>query len=436
MEPELTGQGRHRSTVEVLREQAEALLRTGSSVDLPAPVEDIPKLVHELRVHHVELEMQNEELRQAQQTLAEACDHYTQLYDFSPAGYVTLTTDGVIVEANLRFCTMIGVHRKLVLQQPFSSFVAPQDWDLFRRHCLEVVASGTMLSCRIRLLPKDGRPLIMHVDSLSIKDTERHGVHIETAMLDITQREKAESAVRESQRKVQETTARLVTVQDEERRRIARDLHDDFCQRLTAAILELGMLPKRHPGPWASPAHHLQPTKAILSDLLTGLRDLSHELHPDQMASMALDNALRSLLADFTERSGIATKLYASLEPSLSPSISPAVHTCVYRIVQECLSNVRKHAKAKRVSVTLAASDAIELLIKDDGQGFEPQAVDGARHLGLTSMRERVKQLEGTITIESRPGAGTTISIRIPIPSVPDSPEQPPPRRSDSIAPA
>jgi PAS domain S-box-containing protein len=410
---------------QVLREQAEAVLRAGSPADMPVLSEDIPKLVHELQVHHVELEMQNEELRQAQQTLVEACDHYTQLYDFSPAGYVTLTPDGIIEEANLRFCTTVGVHRKSVLHQPFHSFVAPQDWDIFRRHCLDVVASGTTTTCRLRLLPKDGRPLIMHVESMSIKDTERHGVHIETAMLDITQRETAESAVRESQRKVQVIAARLVTAQDDERRRIARDLHDDYCQRLTAAILELGMLPKRHPGPWASPAHHLQPVKALLSGLLSGLRDLSHELHPDQMAFVALDDALRNLLADFTETTRIATTFHASFDPSHLP---PAVNTCVYRIVQEGLSNVRKHAKAKRVSVTVAASDSIELLIKDDGQGFEPQAVGGSHHLGLTSMRERVEQLDGTITITSRPGAGTTISIQIPIPSVPELIGTVPPR--------
>ncbi len=399
---------------EVLREQAEAALRAGQPV-MPTLPQDISKLVHELQVHHVELEMQNDELRQAQQTLAEACDHYTQLYDFSPAGYVTLTTDGVITEANLRFCTMVGVHRKSVLQQPFQTFVAPQDWDVFLRHCLEVVASGTTHRCRLSVLPKDGRPLALQMESMSIKDTEGHGVQIETAMLDMTQKEEAEIAVRASQRKVQETAARLSTAQDDERRRIARDLHDDYCQRLTVAILELGMLPKRHPGPWASPAHHLQSVKATLSSLLSDLRELSHELHPYQVASVALNDALRHLLADFTEKSHVATDLHTTPESIRHP---PEISSALYRIVQECLANVLKHAKAKRVSVTVAGlANAVDLLITDDGQGFVPEAVDGSRHLGLTSMRERVAQLDGKITIDSRPGAGTTISIRIPAPS-------------------
>lgn len=397
---------------EGLRAQAEAALRAGQPVMAPLP-QDIPKLMHELQVHHVELEMQNDELRQAQQTLAEACDHYTQLYDFSPAGYVTLTPDGVITEANLRFCTMIGVHRKAVLQQPFQSFVVPQDWNVFLRHCLEVVASGTMHTCRLSVLPKDGPPLIMQMQSMSIKNTEGHGVQIETAMLDMTHREEAEIAVRESQRKVQEIAARLSTAQDDERHRIARDLHDDYCQRLTVAILELGMLPKRYPGPWASPAQHLQSVKDVLSGLLSDLRDLSHDLHPYQIASVTLNDALRHLLADFTKQSYVATDLHATPESIRLPQ---EISNALYRIVQECLANVLKHAKAERVRVTVAGlPDAVDLLITDDGQGFVPEAVDGSHHLGLISMRERAEQLRGKLTVTSRPGGGTLISVRIPL---------------------
>ena len=94
----------------------------------------------------------------------------------------------------------------------------------------------------------------------------------------------------------------------------------------------------------------------------------------------------------------------------------PAISTCLYRVTQEGLTNIRLHAKAKRASVTLnGLPDAIELLIKDDGHGFVPEAVIGSHHLGLTSMRERVEQLNGTMRIISRPEWGTTIVIQIPL---------------------
>ena len=120
-------------------------------------------------MQHVQLEMQNEELRQSQETLADACDHYTQLYDFSPSGYVTLTPDGILQEANLRFCAMVGVNRKLVLHRPFMDFVVPQDWELLRRHCADVLEVETTQTCKLRLLPKTGLPLVMHVESMTVQ---------------------------------------------------------------------------------------------------------------------------------------------------------------------------------------------------------------------------------------------------------------------------
>jgi PAS domain S-box-containing protein len=375
--------------------------------------EDIPTLVHQLQVQHVQLEMQNEELRQAQETLAEACEHYTQLYDFSPAGYVTLTPEGMIEETNLRFCALVGLHRKFIVQRPFSDFVVTEDWEVFQQHCRSVLESGTTHTCKLRFSQHTGRVLVMHVESLRVKDRDSSQRKIQSAMLDITTMEHAEQAMQDSQQKLQYTAAKLLTAQDEERRRIARDLHDDFCQRLATLNLEIALLPKRHPGGWSDPTHQLQPLKAMLVTLLSDLRDFSHDLHPEQTASITLDDALRAYVADFTGRTHIAATYHAALQ---TVPLRPAISTCLYRVTQEGLTNIHLHAKAKRASVTVnGLPDAIELLIKDDGQGFVPESVPGSHHLGLTSMRERVEQLNGTMKINSRAEWGTTISIQIPL---------------------
>ena len=399
---------------ERLRQRAEQALRIGSVKTWSAPM-DTQELIHELQVHHVELDMQNEDLRLAQHALAESSDHYIQLYDFSPAGYVTHTPEGLIEEANLRFCALLGVPRKQLLQQGLVSFIAPQDWEVFRRHCVDVLAApGTMHTCKLRLLPKSGAPLIMQVESLSVTNVKRPGRHIETAMLDRTHQEAAEIAARESERKVQKTAVRLLMAQADERRRIARDLHDDHCQRVTAAILELGMLPKRHPAPWTSPAEHLKPVKAILGRLLSDLRGFSHDLYPHRPTPMELEDALRALLADFTETSQIVTELHVTLGSMHPPQ---EICACLYHILQESLSNVRKHAQAKMVSVVVRGlPDSVELFVKDDGQGFVPEAVNGLHHLGLISMRERVEELQGKFSITSQLRSGTTLSIQIPLP--------------------
>jgi PAS domain S-box-containing protein len=378
------------------------------------PPDDIPKLVEQLHVQHVQLEMQNEELRQSQEALTEACDHYTQLYDFSPSGYVTIKPDGILEEANLRFCAMVGVNRKLVLNRPFIDFVVPQDWELFRRHCADVLEVGTTQTCKLRLLPKTGLPLVMHMESMPVKNPVKPAGRIQSAMLDITMMERAERVIRENQLQMQHTAAKLMTAQDEERRRIARELHDDYCQRLAALILEVGLLPRRHPGAWTNPVRQLQPIKAALSTLLADLRDLSHDLHPGQTTSVALDQALRTYLSDFKETTRIETTFESDPRPLHVPA---SVSTCLYRITQEGLTNIRKHAKATRVSVSINNRPrGLELVIKDDGRGFEPDTVAGTHHLGLTSMRERVEQLDGTLTITSKPAGGTTLSIHVPLP--------------------
>ena len=376
--------------------------------------EDIPALVQQLQVQQVELEMQNEELRQAQETLAEACEHYTQLYDFSPAGYVTLSSEGTIEEANLRFCALLGLNRTFVVQRSIFDLVVPEDWKVFQGHCQKVLNSGTTHICKLRFPRRTVPSLVMHVESLRVKDRDSSQWKIQSAMLDITGMEQAEKAVQESQQKLQYTAAKLVTAQDEERRRIARDLHDDYCQRLSLIILEIGLMTKRHPEGWKD-ATHLQVFKTKLVTLLSDLRELSHDLHPERTASITLEDALRAYIADFSER----TQIVATFHPALKPvSLSPAMSTCLYRVTQEGLSNIRLHAKATRASVTMnALPHAIELLIKDDGQGFVPDTVPGSHHLGLTSMRERVEQLNGTMKITSRREWGTTIVIQIPIAS-------------------
>ena len=374
--------------------------------------DDIPTLMEKLQLQHVELEMQNEELRQAQETLAESCEHYTQLYEGSPAGYVTLTPEGMIEEANLRFCALIGLQRQSVLHRPFSDFVVTEDWARFQHHCQEVLDTGTTHTCKLHFSRHTGRALVMHVESIRVKDRDSSQRKIQSAMLDITGMEQAEQMVRESQEKLQYTAAKLMTAQDDERRRIARDLHDDFCQRLSASILEIGLMTRRHPEGWSDPSH-LQPIKQRLVTLLSDLRDLSHDLHPEQTASITLDDALRAYIADFTERTQIVATYHAPLQPV---PLVPAISTCLYRVVQEGLTNIRVHAKATRASVAMnGLPDAIELLIKDNGQGFEPETVPGSHHLGLTSMRERVEQLHGAMKITSRPEWGTTIVIQIPL---------------------
>jgi len=139
-----------------LRRQAEELLRTTKRDVAAMPVKDVQQLVYELQVHHIELEMQSDEFRRTQIELEEARNRYSELYDFVPFGYLTLDTQGEIMEANLRACTLLGLGRKDVMRCPLRRFIAPDDADSFHRHCQDVLKTGTRQACQAHLLDKTG----------------------------------------------------------------------------------------------------------------------------------------------------------------------------------------------------------------------------------------------------------------------------------------
>jgi len=184
-----------------LRRQAEELLRTTRRDVAAMPVKDVQQLVYELQVHQIELEMQNDEFRLAQVELEEARNRYSELYDFAPFGYLTLDTQGEIMEANLRACTLLGLGRKDVMRCPLRRFIAPDDADAFHRHCQDVLKTGTRQACQAHLLDKTGVRSWTHFESLAMHDDQGCVVGWRTALLDISAQKRAEYDL--SERKAQ-----------------------------------------------------------------------------------------------------------------------------------------------------------------------------------------------------------------------------------------
>jgi PAS domain S-box-containing protein len=186
-----------------LRREAEARLRTTRRDVAAMPVKDVQQLVHELQVHQIELEMQNDELRRTQVELEVARDRYVDLYDFSPAGHLTLDTHGKIMEANLRAGTLLEVNRKELIGQPLSRFVATEDEVTFLRHSQEVLKTGTRQTCEVHIRKKGGASFSVHFESLAIQKEPGRITHWRTALLDVSDRMRAEQALRESEARLQ-----------------------------------------------------------------------------------------------------------------------------------------------------------------------------------------------------------------------------------------
>lgn len=223
---------------------------------------------------------------------------------------------------------------------------------------------------------------------------------------------RADEALAASRNETRQLAGRILTAQEDERRRIARELHDDISQRLAAGAIEAGKAEQELTAP---------PSRATLAGLkehLIALSDdvhrLSRQLHPAILDDLGLKDALRAECDRVAERGRLAVNFRCGQLPACVPR---DVALCVYRIAQEALRNAFKHAQAERVDLTLSADlEYLDLAVRDFGRGFDPAAGRRSAGVGLASMEERVRLVGGEISISSSPGQGTCIQVRVPLP--------------------
>ena len=191
------------SQLKALRQRAETLLREDPQALSNIPPEDIQQLIHELQVHQIELEMQNEELRRTQLQLAEARDKYVDLYDFAPVGYFTLDKNAVVMEVNLTGANLLGVDRRSLINSSFTPFIAPDFQDSFYFHRRRVVETATRQTCELKLLKNDGTEFYGLLETVAVLDAEENFKQFRTAITEITKRKQAENALKESKLTIQ-----------------------------------------------------------------------------------------------------------------------------------------------------------------------------------------------------------------------------------------
>lgn len=222
----------------------------------------------------------------------------------------------------------------------------------------------------------------------------------------ITDRKRAEQAARD-------LSGRLLRAQEEERARIAKELHDGLCQNLALLAVQLDRFGQRLPVTAKDISARLrefsQQTKGLSSDV----QRLSRGLHPAALEQCGLAVALEGLCREVEAAHGLVVHFEAHDVPRL---MSEELALCLYRVTQEALQNAVKHSGAKNTKVELKVVDGvIELAVTDDGKGFRADTLCAKRSLGLVSIRERVRLLRGEANVVSQPGAGTRIAARVPL---------------------
>lgn len=415
------------------------------------------RLLHELEVHQLELEMQNAELRQARDEVEAALARYTDLYDFAPVGYFSLDETGTILDANLTGAAMLGAERSRIVGRKLQRFVVPSDQPVIEIFLSDVFAGTERRVCEARLRSIDGavfwadfqgssaarpggkerwcRVAVSNISALKRAEDaqarldEMAARNLELS-LEIQRRHAVETSLKKSERhyarllaesnRMQEQLRHLSRgifhAQEDERRRISRELHDEVAQSAVGMNLHLEILSREAVGKSTARQARIATTRKLLSELLDAVHRCSRDLRPAVLDDLGLVPALKSFTRDFASRTGIQVK-FAPVPAA--ERLSNDKRTVLYRVAQEALNNVAKHARATRAEVSMAEADGVvRLEVADDGKAFR---VEGAlspgksRRLGLLGMRERVEMVGGTFSVESAPGRGTRVRASIPL---------------------
>jgi len=419
---------------------------SAAAAALPGEAE-FQRIVHELQVHQEELEAQNEELRETQQLLEASRDRYADLYDFAPIGYATLDGKGHIREINLTGATILGRERSRLLGTLFSVVVTKSELNAFHGHLRQCQQNSEPVTTELSLVVHDRNPFIVQLHSVPIPDLIGQTTMYRTAITDITVRKQAEKVLQlahdQLENRVRERTAelaeavanlrkevseherteqalrqlsrRLLRTQDEERRRIARELHDSTGQKLAAVAMNLSLIGKSAASLDARARQALTESLALLDQSARDIRTLSYLLHPPLLDERGLSAAVRWFADGFTQRSGLQVDLVVPTDLQRLPE---ETETALFRIVQEGLTNIHRHSGSSTASIRLMVDQGqVRLEMQDAGKGLPKPRSDGyvaPLGVGITGMRERVKQLGGQMKLESD-SHGTTVSVTLPL---------------------
>ena len=238
-----------------------------------------------------------------------------------------------------------------------------------------------------------------------------------TVLRDVTNRKLADNELRESRESLRRLSASLQQVREEEKARIARELHDELGQALTSLKMDLEEIAGHFEPQQNEPLKRVDAMRSVLNATVASVRRIATELRPLMLDDLGLIATIEWLTSDFAARTGLQVAVDL---PGPELNVAKDVATALFRVLQESLTNVTRHANASRVEVKLSTSGAeARLHIRDDGKGIEPASMHKSRSFGLLGMRERAAMVGGTLTIDGSPGAGTTIVMTVPTAATP-----------------
>ncbi|HYK19405.1 MAG TPA: PAS domain S-box protein, partial [Pyrinomonadaceae bacterium] len=347
--------------------------------------------------------------KRVEDALKEAEEKYRGIFENAIEGIFQSTPDGRFISANPALARMFGYDsadqlisdRKNIERE---HYVDPQRRKVFKKLIEQI---GFVRDFELQAYRKDGSIIWTSENVRAVRDESGTLLYYEGIVEDVTRRKEVEEERLELLR-------RLVRAQEDEQRRISRELHDQMGQSLAALLLGLKSLKDAVPGERAK--EQVQRLQDITSRIADEMHSLIRELRPTALDDLGLHTALANYIEEWSQQSTIAADFHAN--GLLNGRLDSQLESTVYRIVQEALNNVMKHAQAQSVSVILEKRGSrLSVIVEDDGIGFDVEGLmkipASNRRFGLLGMQERVMLVNGSFNIESTPGLGTTVLVHI-----------------------
>jgi PAS domain S-box-containing protein len=422
----------------------------------PNVMYDTQRLFHELQVHQIELELQNEELTHANAAASAALEKYTDLYDFAPVGYFTLDEKGLIAELNMAGAVLLGVERSRLTGRRFQLFVSQNDRPVFQQFIDRIFAGSGRHYCEVELLKETRGPFWAELAGISVPITvgaprlsrivvsdisarrlaEKEHKHIGVLAAanrelekEITMRRESEAALRKSEERFRKLlqqshllqarlrlmTHEMLKAQEDQRKKISRELHDEVSQILLGINVQLAIFTKVAASRPDRIKRAIGPVRRMVEKAVRIVHRFARELRPAMLDDLGLIPTLRTYIKDIPKPKGLMIRM--SADPGVE-ALDNDGRTVIYRIAQEALVNVIKHARASIVNVSvLKTPKSVSLEIADNGRSFNVARLatsEWRNRLGLTGMRERVEMIGGQFSVVSKPGIGTSVRAEIP----------------------
>jgi PAS domain S-box-containing protein len=350
--------------------------------------------------------------KQSEDALRKSEEKYRQFYEDAPLGYQSLDASGNFLDVNKEWLNILGYSKEEVIGRFFADFVDHESLDTFVQNFPRFKDGGKTRATEFEMIKKDGSHVTVSFDGNVEYDLEGHFKRTHCIMHDITDRKQAQEKLFDYQEKLKALASQMSVIEERERHRLATDLHDQIGQSLVMSKMKLDSL--RESISSGESTDILGEVCDCLGNVIRDTRTLTFDLSSPILYELGFETAVTEWLDEqIREKHGIQTEFRDDGQPK---PLDNDISALLFRNVRELLINIVKHAKARKVKVSVSKVDEqICVVIEDDGVGFEPAKIGSNTGFGIFSIRERLEQLDGHLEIESEPGRGSRFAMTAPL---------------------